>query len=236
MTGPNDLSAYPILRRRMATVERRPARTGAVRTALRRGIRQAIAPLLGPVQRARQTQLAELLTPADRIVFLGDSITEGGMWDEWLPDHRVINRGVSGETTAQIAARLDGAVNAPRAIALLAGTNDIGSGVSTSAIIAGFRQIVDGIETRAPGTPVIVQSIMPRAIAFREEIIHVNRLIRNEVDRHRGRLRYLDLWPALADRDGALRSEFTEDNLHLNGAGYRAWVDVLRPVIDQVVR
>jgi lysophospholipase L1-like esterase len=42
---------------------------------------------------------------------------------------------------------------------------------------------------------------------------------------------YVDLWPSLAAPDGSLRSELTLDHLHLNGAGYQAWVDVLRPLL-----
>ena len=40
---------------------------------------------------------------------------------------------------------------------------------------------------------------------------------------------YLDVWPALADDEGGLRRAFTSDFLHLNGLGYAAWADVLRP-------
>jgi lysophospholipase L1-like esterase len=43
---------------------------------------------------------------------------------------------------------------------------------------------------------------------------------------------YVDLWPALADATGALRKEFTPDNLHLLPAGYRAWSGVLRPLLS----
>ena len=47
-------------------------------------------------------------------------------------------------------------------------------------------------------------------------------------------VRYLDLWPALATTEGALKPEMTDDSLHLNGNGYRAWVDVLRPIIADI--
>ncbi|MGS2810751.1 hypothetical protein [Nocardia sp. MW-W600-9] len=47
---------------------------------------------------------------------------------------------------------------------------------------------------------------------------------------------YVDLWSALADETGSLRPEFTRDRLHLNGAGYTAWVDVPRPHIAALPR
>ena len=155
------MPSYPVNPRRAASVVRRPVRVGPVCYLLRRLMRAAISPVLAPLQRARQTQLALLPTLPGRVVLLGDSITEGGVWNELLPELPVLNRGVGGETSAQVLARLDLVLNAPSAVVLLIGTNDLSSGVST-----------------------------------------------------------------------ALRPEFTEDKLHLNGAGYRAWVDVLRPVVE----
>jgi lysophospholipase L1-like esterase len=45
---------------------------------------------------------------------------------------------------------------------------------------------------------------------------------------------YLDLWPALADGDGELNSDFSEDRLHLNQAGYDVWLSELRPALERV--
>jgi lysophospholipase L1-like esterase len=173
-----------------------------------------------------------LPTPPGHVLMLGDSITEGGLWEELLPGVPVLNRGISGETVAQVLARLDLAVNAPAAVMLLVGTNDISSALVTDQVVGDVARILAGIERRAPGTPVVVQSIMPRSLAYREEVLFVNsRLV--EVVRGAGDyVTWLDLWPALATPEGTLRSELTEDKLHLNGDGYRAWVGVLRPALE----
>jgi lysophospholipase L1-like esterase len=71
---------------------------------------------------------------------------------------------------------------------------------------------------------------MPRKAKRRERIQELNDRYRRIA--HARGIRYLDLWPALADENGALNRAFTADDLHLNGAGYRAWIDLLRPVVE----
>ena len=46
---------------------------------------------------------------------------------------------------------------------------------------------------------------------------------------------YIDRWPRLADEAGQLRTAYTQDMLHLNGAGYAAWVEELRPRVEAFV-
>ena len=118
---------------------------------------------------------------------------------------------------------------------LLIGTNDLSAGISLAEIVRNVRALLDEIERRAPGTPVFVQSVMPRTARFRDDIRLLNAAYRALVDAAPAHVQYLDLWPALADEEGLLRSAFTEDGLHLGGAGYAAWVDVLRPYVTKVL-
>jgi hypothetical protein len=188
--------------------------------------------LLGPGQRMRASQFATLGATPGHIVFLGDSITQGGLWPEWFPGVPVLNRGIDGETSEDLLRRVDSAVRDPRAVFLLIGTNDLSIGFSLQRITGNVRALLAAIERRAPGTPVVVQSVMPRTRRFRDDLRLLNRAYRQLVDRSGENAQYLDLWPALADENGDLRSEFTEDGLHLNGAGYAAWVGVLRALVD----
>lgn len=181
-------------------------------------------------QEHRRSQFATLAPQPGSIVFLGDSISEGGLWDEWFPDAPVLNRGIGGETSAAVLARLDAAINRPSAVFLLVGTNDLSAGVPEADIARNIGAIADGITHRAPDARVLVQSVMPRSAAWRDEVRSLNEAIRR-VAAPRERAEYLDLWPALATPRGVLRSEFTRDALHLNGDGYRAWVAVLRPLV-----
>ena len=165
---------------------------------------------------------------------LGDSITEFGSWDEWFPETPIANRGIGGEISSQVRARLYSAIDRPRAVFLLIGTNDLASAVPQLEIVQNVESIMVEIERVAPGTPVVLQSVMPRALAFRDEIIALNHRYRELVDAAPDHVRYLDLWPALATPEGALRPELTRDRLHLNGNGYAAWVKVLQPMMTQI--
>ncbi|HSA52508.1 MAG TPA: GDSL-type esterase/lipase family protein [Yinghuangia sp.] len=190
---------------------------------------------------ARATQFAQLVPAPGRVVFLGDSITEGGLWHEWFPDLPLINRGIGGNTIDDVLARLDTAIVAPAAVFLLIGTNDIDTGIAELEAFARgprrsagqtaerMRHLVTAIRERAPHTALFIQSVMPRQAVLADVLRTLNadyRLIASEAE-----ATYVDLWPALADDAGGLRSEFTLDSLHLNGAGYAAWVQVLRPYV-----
>jgi lysophospholipase L1-like esterase len=183
----------------------------------------------------RASQYATLGVPPRHVVFLGDSITQGGLWQEWFAGAPVVNRGIDGETSADLLRRVDSAVLDPLAVFLLIGTNDLTSGVPLRQIIENVRGLLAEIERRGPGTRVVVQSAMPRTPRFRDDLRLLNRAYRQLVDSSEEHVEYLDLWPALADDDGDLRTEYTEDRLHLNGPGYAAWVDVLRPRVDALV-
>ncbi len=193
-----------------------------------------LVPLLRPVTttaaRRRREQFEGTPLPPGRVVFLGDSITAGGLWECWFPELPTCNRGINGDTTEDVARRLGSAINEPAAVSLLIGTNDLHGSRrlhDLDGIARRARDIVAGIRRRAPETTVILNSVLPRTPHFAPRIQSLNeryRQVAAETDST-----YLDLWPALADARGALRREYTVDNLHLTPPGYRAWSDVLRP-------
>lgn len=178
-----------------------------------------LAGLLGKQQQHRRMQFEALGPSRGRVVFLGDSISEFGLWEEWFPDVPVLNRGIGGETSAQVLARLDTAINEPAAVLLLIGTNDLSMGIPEADILTNIRSIMQGIERRAPGSPVWVQSVMPRTLQLHPEIHSLNAGIRRLVADSHGQVTYLDLWPFLATYEGVLREEYSLDRLHLNGEG-----------------
>ncbi|MFB2554414.1 GDSL-type esterase/lipase family protein [Herbiconiux liangxiaofengii] len=185
---------------------------------------------MAPARRMKQTQFEELAPAGGEIVFLGDSITEGGAWHEWFPTVRVLNRGIDGDTTDGVLARLGTALRSgPSAVFLLIGTNDLALKRPREQTRANVDEIVRLIRDEGRGPEVVLQSVMPRQERFRPRVEELNREYQ-EIASRRG-ARYLDLWPALADAHGALNSQFTLDGLHLTGAGYRAWTTVLEPLV-----
>ena len=196
---------------------------------------QLLARSRGPA--ARRRALFHVPAPPGRVVFLGDSITEGGLWDEQFPDLWVLNRGIGGDTTVDLGERLDDAINEPRVVSLLIGTNDLHGPRSRrdlDAIATRSREIVARIRDRAPGAGVILNSVMPRTAFHTERLRMLNDRYRN-IAAETGAI-FIDLWPALVDADGELRDELTRDHLHLNAAGYQAWAGVLRPHVTRLGR
>ena len=173
--------------------------------------------------------------PPRHVVLLGDSLTQFGLWEQWLAGMPVLNRGISGETAEDLLVRMDGAINEPIAVFLLIGTNDLAWGYSPQQIAGNVRAILAEVERRAPGIPVVVQSVMPRTRAFRDAIRAVNSEYRALVDAAGPHVEYLDVGSALADENGDLRPAFTPDGVHLSDAGYLAWVEVLRPHIERML-
>ncbi|MEO8261457.1 MAG: GDSL-type esterase/lipase family protein [Pseudolysinimonas sp.] len=178
----------------------------------------------------RRSQFAALTPPPGHTLFLGDSITEGAEWAEWFPELATLNRGINGDTVRGVLGRLDTAVNSPTAISLLIGTNDIG-GIGESAdpdrIADATHDLVRALKVAAPGIPIILTSVMPRSASFARRITRLN--ARNRAMAETEGVAYVDVWAALVDERGEIRTAFSHDRLHLTGEGYRIWVDALRP-------
>ena len=170
----------------------------------------------------------------EKLVFVGDSITEGGDWAAWFPDDEVVNLGVGGDTTASLAERLDQVVAAqPDSVVLLIGANDFGSRRSVEQVVRGVESILVTMRRELPGTRLLLQSILPRTADQAPRIQDANRHLRQFSSTVRAQ--WLDLWPALADESGeALRPEFTTDGVHLSDEGYRAWVAELLPGLERL--
>jgi lysophospholipase L1-like esterase len=172
------------------------------------------------------------LTSRD-IVFLGDSITEGAEWNELFPALPVRDRGIGGDTTAGILARLaDVTAARPVAIFLLVGTNDLASEPRSDASLARYREIVARIRRETPATRLFVQSLLPRSAVFRARIEAYNRELAGYC-REPG-CTFVDLYPAFLAADGSLRGELTVDGLHLNGAGFLLWKSLLAPYVERL--
>jgi lysophospholipase L1-like esterase len=170
---------------------------------------------------------------ADTVVFIGDSLTEGGDWAGWFPELNAINLGVGGSTTEDVLARLDEVVAAaPDEIVLLIGTNDLGMRRSVESMVRNIQSILVDLRRDLPGSRMLVQSIMPRGREFADRIRDANIHLRQfSATVH---AQFLDLWPTMALEDGELNPAFSDDRLHLNASGYEAWLSELRPALERL--
>jgi lysophospholipase L1-like esterase len=169
------------------------------------------------------------------IVFLGDSITDGACWDEIFPGLPVKNRGINGDTTKGVLRRLDPIlVGRPAAIFLLIGTNDLPWTVvhNAASILKTYNRILDRVRDASPETRVFVQSILPRHPRYGKAIIRMNRALAQMASSHG--YTYIDLFSHFADSKCGLRTELTNDRLHLLAGGYEIWVQLIRTFIDEL--
>jgi lysophospholipase L1-like esterase len=159
----------------------------------------------------------------DDIVFLGDSITEGGPWEELFPDLRVRNRGIGGDTSDGVLERLDQIARAePAKVFLLIGTNDLFRGDSEDEIVAHITEILDRLKQETPDSEVYLQSVLPRAPEFRAPVEALNARLAEVALEHGSA--WIDLYPAFLDPEtGGIRAELSNDELHLLGPGYALW-------------
>jgi lysophospholipase L1-like esterase len=165
------------------------------------------------------------------VIFLGDSITDAWRLDQYFPGKPYINRGIGGQTTAQMLVRFrrDVVDLKPKVVVILAGTNDIAGNtgpMSLEDIEANFTTIAE--LARVHGIAVVFSSIIPvhnytpqSEITFPlrspEKILELNRWLKNACAA--GGHVYLDYFGAMVDDKGFLKRELAEDGLHPNKLG-----------------
>ena len=170
------------------------------------------------------------------IIFLGNSITDIGEWTEIWQNLNVKNRGISGDNTFGVLARLDEVTSSkPAKTFIMIGINDIAKGTPDSAIIANHKKMYERIRSVSPKTKIYVQSILPTNADFTEfkrhqdkdeHIRYVNETLK-KICTEQG-LVYVDLYTKFLDADGKLDKRYTNDGLHINGAGYMLWKKILQ--------
>jgi acyl-CoA thioesterase I len=185
---------------------------------------------------------ARLGEPAGtRVVFFGDSITE--LWkpaDEKLFSGETLNRGIGGQTTAQMLGRFHHDVIAlrPRVVHIMAGTNDLAgnTGPTTLAWIqANIRSMVDLAKVHGIG---VVLAAVPPAIHFNwrpsiqpaAQIQALNEWIKDYAAKEK--VVFVDYGTVLGNRGGGLSAEFSADGVHPNPAGYA----LMRPLAERALR
>lgn len=185
-------------------------------------------------QRSEAFQAEKVTT--GKIIFLGNSITEGGKWRKLLKDSSVINRGISGDVTFGVLARLDEIIrHKPSKVFLLIGVNDLSRNTPNSVIIQNIFSIVGQIHAGSPKTHVYVQSLLPVNPGHKDFPSRFNKSsdiedINKQLARYHEALKYtyVDIYHHFLDDKLNLDLKYTYDGLHLNSAGYVHWVNYLK--------
>lgn len=185
---------------------------------------------------ARNEVFAKMPYRKNAVVFLGNSITEAGKWAEILPGVPVQNRGISGDNSFGVLARLPRIVaGKPAKIFLMIGVNDLKREVPVATIIDNYRRMVDLIRKGSPRTHIYLQSVLPVNDSmliepFRKvtnaDVARLNAALQ-ELARQK-RVCYVNLHEVFADERGQLKKDETPDGLHLKIPSYTLWVAYLQ--------
>ena len=192
----------------------------------------------------------------NKIVFLGNSITEGGGdWNKKFNVHNIVNRGISGDITGGILARLDEITfYKPKAVFLLIGINDIFDAeipnrekITPLYVSNNIIKIANQIIDHSSLTEIFIQTILPvnheiyieksgffpeHKIPLPEQINQINSMIINQADVQQYKV--IDLHSLFINEDGLLNKLYTTDGVHLNNNGYDVWVSYIHSYIQEL--
>jgi len=192
---------------------------------------------------------AKLAPPApgeDRVVFLGDSITDnwGRSFNRLYPGKPYIGRGISSQTTQQMLIRFRPDVIAlkPKAVVILAGTNDIAGNTGRSTqemIVDNLMSMIDLAEFN--GIRVVLVSVLPaydywwqRGMEPAEKIVALNAWMKDYAAKCG--VVYVDCHTPMSDEKHALKRELSPDGVHPNAAGYALMAPLVEAGIAEALK
>lgn len=172
------------------------------------------------------------------IIFLGNSITDGGEWCELFGNKNVKNRGISGDTTDGVLFRLGEVTKSkPKMVFLLIGINDLARGISKDTVFQNICTIAQDIRKDSPKTRVFIQSILPVNPIYNmfkthtdktSEVMWINSQLKTWCEQEH--FQFIDLFSRFKSPDSNLMNpKMSNDGLHLLGDGYLLWVNILNP-------
>ena len=188
---------------------------------------------------------AQLAAPAKgekRVVFMGNSITEG--WINTHPDffkaNPYVNRGISGQTTPQMLVRFhqDVVDLQPEAVVILAGTNDIAGNTGPSTL----KMIMDNLKAMAEiaeanDIEVILCSVLPvkrynwrPEVEATQQVVDLNKMIKEYCQQKK--IIYLDYFSAMATPENFMIPEYTTDEVHVTPKGY----DLMEQMVQEAIK
>lgn len=174
--------------------------------------------------------------PKGAIVWMGDSLTEQGWWSYLSKEKGIVNRGIGGDNTLGMLARLPEILEfAPRKIFLMAGINDLSGNRPVEEVATNIRKMLEMVREQVPTCEVYLQSVITPnddvlAYAYikgkQAQIRTLNQQLKSLCDE--GLATWVDLTPLMHNEKGELREELTKDGTHFHPEAYIMWVDHLK--------
>lgn len=174
-----------------------------------------------------------LYTDGHAVVFIGDSHIEQCEWKEVFPEMDLANRGIGGEGTASLHARLDVAVKpGTRLVVLQIGINDLLTGLETDAVFEDYQSLILDLKAKECEVVATLPFYTRYVPAVNEKVEDLNRKLHDWLTKEG--VTVLDLNSELS-QDKTLRQGVTLDGVHLNPAGYQIWIKALKGVLPPVL-
>lgn len=183
-----------------------------------------------------------------RVVFLGNSITEGwaSQRPEFFSSNDFVGRGISGQTSSQFLARFrNDVINLqPKLVVINAGTNDIAENTGVYNEELTFGNIVSMVElAKANGIKVILTTVLPAArfgwnpsiTDSSEKIIKLNARVAEYAKQNK--IPFVDYYtPMVHGADHALNPAYSKDGVHPTAEGYEVMEAVILPAVRKIVK
>lgn len=194
-------------------------------------------------QFGRYAEANKTVKTPTRVVFMGNSITDGwwGADSLFFKNNRFIGRGIGGQTTAQMLVRFRADVInlQPKAVVILAGTNDIAQNNGYIAPENILGNIISMAElAKANNIDVVLCSILPayeygwrKGLEPADKIIALNQMIKAYADQNN--LTYVDYHSALKDERNGLPEKYSNDGVHPTMEGYKVMEDMILKVLGK---
>jgi lysophospholipase L1-like esterase len=193
---------------------------------------------LSPYYKMRTNAFELFPNTENEIIFLGDSLTDQGEWQEIFPNLNIKNRGISGDTTEGVIYRLDEVISSkPQKIFILIGTNDLWQeGKKVSEVFANYQMILKTLKQKSPQTQVFVQSLIPvnnqkfnLKFIKNENLMALNERLQQLTTEYS--YQYIDLYSHFVNEKNQLDLNYTSDGVHLNGNGYMLWKELIEKYV-----
>lgn len=170
-----------------------------------------------------------------KIIFIGDSLTEGFNLQKYFPFLDIINNGVYGDNTSGVLKRLqqDAINDNPDLVFVLIGTNDFALKRSINEIVTNLGFIVSQLKEHLPGTSIYLSSLLPTLKIDNRpnktiKLLNAKIKIISDVSK----INFCDLHYYFVTKKGNLYKKYTTDGLHLNEMGYEQWSKVMKTIFE----
>lgn len=179
---------------------------------------------------------------SNAIVFIGNSLTQYFELTEFFKNPNIKNRGIAGDFINGVMNRLEPIIQMqPKKIFIEIGINDLGAGIPKDTVIANYKKLINLLTLKLPNTKLYVQSLFPTEIGSVNFPAHCTKKVNDDIVMINAELlkysaqqqiTFIDTYHSFV-LNGVLNPKYSIDGVHLNGAAYKLWAEILKPYVNE---